>query len=142
MPVLTSLAAYTGPVPKAVLEAFHAKYPTATKVEWEAEEENEYEAEFKIGKKELSTVFSSDGTWMETETVLNKSALPSTVKSSINKHFTSFKIEEVELVERPNTANLYEVELMEKGGDEKWEATFDQNGKLLSKEQEEEEDDE
>ena len=41
-------------VPAAVLSAFKAKFPTATKTSWELENANEYEAGFKLIRFEQS----------------------------------------------------------------------------------------
>jgi len=52
-------------VPKAVLDAFRAKYPNVTVEEWEAEKEDGvffFGAEFKVDGKEIEIHISPDGT--------------------------------------------------------------------------------
>ena len=48
-------------VPDAVQSAFKTKFPEATKVEWEKESTNEWEAEFKWNGNEYSANFNSAG---------------------------------------------------------------------------------
>ncbi len=52
-------------VPKAVLDAFRAKYPNVNVDEWEAEKEDGvffFGAEFKVDGKEMEVHISPDGT--------------------------------------------------------------------------------
>jgi len=119
----------THAVPEKVQEAFKLKFPTATSVKWEKENETEWEAEFKLDEKEYSTNFLSDGTWIETEQEITSSDLPKAVQQTLSKDFAGFKVEEVETTEKPNFKG-YEVEL--KKGKEKMEVVFDANGKVIS----------
>lgn len=57
-------------VPKAVMDAFRAKYPSVTVDQWEAEHEDGkffFGAEFKDGGKETEVHISPDGTSVEPE---------------------------------------------------------------------------
>jgi len=54
-------ACQKGTPPKEVSAAFADKYPTAEKVQWEQENENEWEAEFLMDGKEMEVVISSTG---------------------------------------------------------------------------------
>lgn len=57
-------------VPKAVLDAFRAKYPNVTVEEWEAEKEDGvffFGAEFKADGKEREVHISPDGTTITEE---------------------------------------------------------------------------
>lgn len=128
-------------VPKAVTATFDSKYPTAQKVEWELEKEGEYEAEFKIAKKEMSANFLADGTWLETEMEIKTEALPQAVKTAITTLFPSYELEEAEQVEKPEAAMAYEVKLENEADDTEIEAVFSADGTLLKKEVKQEEDD-
>ena len=96
--------------PDAVTKAFQAKYPDAQHVEWEMEENNEWEAEFKANGEKLSACFDESGTWLKTEKEMKKSDLPSSVKDSLDDKFKNYELEEVESLETPDF-NGYEIEL-------------------------------
>lgn len=121
-------------VPAAVSAAFAAKFPKAKSVEWGKEGEKEYEAEFKLSGKEMSANFSETGEWMETEAEINPQDLPAAVSESIALNFAGYDVEEVEVVEKPEGATVYEVE-MEKG-EKSIEVVFSENGQVLSQEDE------
>ena len=116
-------------VPPVVQNAFVARFASATQVKWE-KEENNYEAEFKQDKQELSAKLSESGTLLEVEREIKPSELPAPVQAAIAKDFAGYKIKEAEVVEANGTTS-YEVELSK--GKEKLEAVFDANGKLLKK---------
>lgn len=136
-----SFMVYQGPtVPKVVQDAFLAKFPQAKHVQWEEEEDGEYEAEFKMGKQEMSANFKGDGSWLETETEIKKSKLPKAVKKAIAVQFRGFEIEEAEKVETPDLPLAYEIELKNKAKQTEIEAVFDVKGALLMQEKEKEND--
>jgi hypothetical protein len=115
-----------------VLAAFSDKCPNAKEVEWEADEK-EYKAEFEMNGHEYSASFLVDGTWLETEQEITKNKLPLAVKESLKREFSGYRFDEVEKVERPNF-NSYEV-LMEKK-EKEIEVLIDENGKIVSQEEE------
>lgn len=115
-------------VPEVVKKAFLAKFPNATKVEWGLEKAGEYEAEFKLGKTEMSANFDEKGTLIETESEIKMNELPEAIKNSISKEFPGYKVEEI----TKNEANgivTYEMEAKIK-----LEIQMDNNGKILKKE--------
>jgi uncharacterized membrane protein YkoI len=123
-------------VPENVKSAFSQKFPDATNVKWDKENATEWEAEFKIGGKKYSANFDNMGTWMETEYEINADEIPAAVKTTLDKDFTGYKIEESEVSETAK-GKLYEFEL-EKAGEE-IEADIDMSGKIVNKEQPKEE---
>ncbi|MAZ28501.1 MAG: hypothetical protein CL868_15675 [Cytophagaceae bacterium] len=125
-------------VPQAVKDAFAKKFPTAKKVDWEKENDKEWEAEFKMNKVEYSANFTEDGTWMETEHKIEENEIPQAVMASLKSNFTGYEIEEAEISETTK-GTVYEFEI-EKGKSE-MEVTIDNNGKVIKKQSEENEDD-
>jgi len=123
-------------VPAKVKAAFSQKFPNATKVKWEKENEKEWEAEFKMDGKEYSANFDNSGAWMETEYEISADALPETVKACLEKQFEGYKVEEAEVAESPE-GTVYEMEI-EKGKSE-MEVSISATGKVLEKEQAKEE---
>lgn len=118
-------------VPQAVKSAFSIKFPAAKKVQWEKENESEWEAEFKMEGAEYSANFSEDGSWQETEHEIKKNEVPANIVSVLNAKFPGYKIEKAEISETAE-GKFYEFEL-EKGKEE-MEVTIDMNGKVIQKE--------
>lgn len=126
-------------VPAKVKTSFAQKFPGATKVRWDKENANEWEAEFKLGGKSYSANFSTDGIWMETEHEIKKSEIPDAVQKTLNNVFVfgGFDIENVELSETP-AGKAYEFELEK---DEKSiDVTLSPEGHILKKDTRVEED--
>ncbi len=121
-------------VPPPVHAAFKAKFPAAEKTEWEMENDQEYEAEFKVGTMEQSARFDRAGKWLETETEIKVSELPQAVQDALAKEFVGFKIEEACKVEDVLHGSVYEAEV-EKGKEE-YDVLVDASGKVLKKESE------
>ena len=128
-------------VPQAVKNAFNQKYPAAKKVEWELEKVGEYEAEFKMNREEMSANFLEDGTWVGSETELDKDDLPQAVKKGIAAKFPGHEIEEAELSEKPNGIITYEVELENEKEDAEFKAVFAADGNFIKKEMNNEDED-
>lgn len=120
-------------VPSVVKEAFSKKFPTVKRVNWQKEEVNEWEAEFKLKKKEYSANFLDDGTWQETEYEVDENEIPEHIISSVKASFSGYKIEESEVSVTVHGIN-YEFEI-EKGKSE-MAITIDSNGKIIHKESE------
>jgi hypothetical protein len=118
-------------VPASVSDAFKVKFTTAEKVEWEMDYDN-YEADFKMNKVDVTAKFDKDGKWMETETPVNHSNLPPNVKGCLSKQFDIYKENEIEKVEKPDGIN-YEFKITYNGLE--YEVVIADKGELVSKEQ-------
>ena len=101
-------------VPQIVADAFHAKFPNATKAKWEKENAAEYECNFLNGNTEMAAKYDQSGKWLETETEVKATTLPAAVQQAIHQQYSDYKLKEAEIVETPE-GKLYEVELS-KGG--------------------------
>jgi len=134
-----SIAACAQTPPKSVSDNFNAKFSGATKVKWDQEEKNEWEAEFKLNGKEMSVSFDLNGKWLKTETELKKSDLPENVLSVVNKEFEGWKIESVESFEN---SEIKAFELGIEKGDSEMEVQISADGKIISKKEVKEEDEE
>ena len=124
--------------PTKVEDAFNTKFPNAKSVEWEKENDTEWEAEFKLDGVDYSANFSNEGVWKETEHGIKIKELPEAVQSTLSSEFSEYKIEEAETVETPDFSG-YEVEIEK--GEESMEIVFDEAGKVIKKKIKEEEDD-
>ena len=123
--------------PKAVTDNFTKKFAGATKVKWDQEEENEWEAEFKMNGNEMSASFDNTGKWLETEAKLKKSDLPEKVLSAVTSEYDGWKIESVESIETPEM-KAFEIGI-EKGKEE-LEIQVTADGKITSSKEADEED--
>ena len=124
-------------VPTKVKTTFAQKFPNAKKVKWDKENATEWEAEFKMKGKEYSANFDNNGNWKETEYRINKSDIPSAVKSTLDKNFNGYKIEVAEVSE---TADGKVYEFMIEKGNSDMEVVVNSDGKLVKKEEKKEKD--
>lgn len=122
--------------PEKVLSAFSQKFPEAKKVEWEMEDETEWEAEFKMNGKEYSANFSINGDWKETEYEIKKSDIPAEIQTILDQNFTDYDLEKAEIAETAS-GQSYEFEI--EVGEEEFEVVIDAQGKLTKKKASEEE---
>jgi hypothetical protein len=95
-------------VPDAVKNAFASKFPNATNVKWGKENAKELEAGFKLNNTNVSANFGLDGSWVETETMINASDLPAAVTNAINVKYPGNTITRAEKLEKPGGKILYE----------------------------------
>lgn len=124
--------------PKKVNAAFNQKFPNAEEVDWDMEENNEWEAEFEVDEKEMSATFGQNGKWLETETEIEESQLPEAVTLSLKNNFKGYETEEAEYLESPEYKG-YELELEGKDGD--ITVLIGMDGKILKQASEEENED-
>ena len=118
-----SVAAQTPPA--AVKTGFEKHFPGATKVKWDKEGTDEYEAEFQKAGKEYSAVFDSKGTLKETEEEMKPSELPAAVTAYISQHYKNAVIKEAARITTPNGVVTYEAEVNKK------DLLFDATGKFI-----------
>jgi hypothetical protein len=124
--MFSTTALHATEVPEVVKKAFQQKFPTAKKVKWEKEKNNDFEASFILNDKEISAVYSIDGQLKETETEIAVSELPKSVIDALAKKDANAKIEEAEKIERSDNTIIYETEV--KINKKKTELLFDSNG--------------
>jgi uncharacterized membrane protein YkoI len=108
-------------------------------VKWDKENDQEWEAEFKMNGTEYSANFDMDGKWMETEHEIDKKELPAAVQQTLDTDFAGYKIEEAEISET-DQAKVYEFEL-EKDEIE-MEVVISPTGEVVKKMKKSEDDDE
>lgn len=118
-------------VPEVVKNAFAQKFPQATGVKWDKENDKEWEAEFKINGKEASANYDMNGTWLETEYEISMKEVPTAVKNTLDKDFAGYKIKESEISETAK-GKLYEFEIQK--DDNKLEVGIDESGVIVKKE--------
>ncbi|NIG54545.1 PepSY-like domain-containing protein [Chitinophaga sp. Cy-1792] len=111
-------------VPAVVKTALTKKFPNATGIKWEMEQQN-YEAGFTDNNQHVSAVFDVKGNWMETETPIPAAELPKAATAYIASHYKGAKIKETARIQKASGAINYEAEI--KGKD----VIFDDKGAVL-----------
>jgi hypothetical protein len=112
-------------VPVEVKKALAAKYPNATRVNWEKEKGN-YEANWggKSGE-DTSVQFTPAGAFVEEVNVISVSQLPASVAVYVKAHYNSAKIKEAGKVIDASGRRMFEAEI--KGKD----LLFDESGNFI-----------
>lgn len=121
--------------PENVKKEFLKKYAAAQSVKWDSEEKNEWEADFSMDGKKMSAVFDDSGKWIESETTITEKELPAPVVSTLNKDFQGYKKGSIDIFEDTRIKG-FEISL--KKGDKSLEVIIDANGKVVKKEEGEE----
>lgn len=127
-------------VPEAVKSSFSQKFSNAINVKWDKENDNEWEAEFKMDGIKYSANFDNSGAWSETEYQISFSDIPEAVKTTLNKESAGSKIEVSEVSETKD-GKVYEFIISK--GESETELQIDNAGNIVKKKQSEvEEEDE
>lgn len=134
-----SLFACAQTPPKTVSDNFNSKFAGASKVKWDQEEENEWEAEFKMNGSEMSASFDNAGAWLETEKEIKKGELPSAVAKAVTDKYADYKTGEIAEIETPDFKG-YEIGLEK--GEEELEILVTADGTITKVKQVEEDEDE
>lgn len=127
-------------IPDQVTAAFNAKYPQAELKDWKMAKAG-YKADFKLNHQKYTAVYASDGTWLTSETELNRIGnLPQAVKTALKKgKYASYYVDEIkEVLTAGETKYVLKVDnhggsTMATEGYGAWEdyrITFDGNGTL------------
>ena len=82
--VVASSNAQFRKIPAVVTDAFKAKFASASSVEWK-DKLSSFQADFKLGEKEMKAFFTSKGEWIKTETKHTYNSLPLEVKDGFKK---------------------------------------------------------
>lgn len=112
--------------PAADEAAFKKAYPAATKTKWEKEGQD-YEVNFVDGKKEMSALYNSSGTCLQTEMEIATSELPADVSAYVKQHYKG-SIKEAAKITKANGEINYEAEV------NKTDVIFDKDGKFIKEE--------
>ncbi|MFT3825463.1 MAG: PepSY-like domain-containing protein [Chitinophagaceae bacterium] len=117
-------------VPGTVTDAFKAKYPDATQVEWK-DKLSAFAAAFYIGNLKHEARFNSKGQWLETEFVINKDSLPKPVADGLDKSkYAEWNIEDAYKILLPGDVVQYRLEA-EKSSLQRKNLLFNSDGRLL-----------
>lgn len=117
-------------IPASVTDAFKAKYPNASKVEWK-DKLTAFYADFDNGSGHYGARFTNKGAWEYTEQALHEADLPAAVKDGHSKSkFADWSIESVTKIELPGDKVQYRVQV-KKSDLQKKNLLFSSEGRLL-----------
>jgi len=117
-------------IPADVTDAFAARYPHATGVEWK-DKLHYFEATFQLNGSTISADFSSKGEWQSSEREINFDDLPVEVKNGFEKSkYTGWQKKTIYELQELGDPLQYRVNV-QKSGIQKKNLFFDVNGKLL-----------
>tara|TARA_R110002049_G_scaffold2195_1_gene15837 strand:+ start:6861 stop:7298 length:438 start_codon:yes stop_codon:yes gene_type:complete len=101
--------------PDAVKKTFQSKYPGEDDPDWHKDANGNYESNFKIDGIKYRADFKPDGSWIETESSIDKDDLPKAIREKIKNDFDNGEITEVEKVQHHSKGLFYDVEFKQKG---------------------------
>src|SRR4051812_16000252 len=119
-------AAFAAVPPAKVTKAFEAKFANASDVKWGKESAKEWEAEFTFEGVKTSANFSTDGSWVETESEVKVSDLPDAVAASIIRTHPNATVLHAYRIESARNGISYEAEI--KAGKKKMEVILKEDG--------------
>jgi hypothetical protein len=124
------LQAQVRPIPATVTDAFKAKYPNASKVEWK-DKLTSFTASFEMNNAKYDAKFSNKGAWVSTETKIEKDALPSAITDGFGKSkYADWSIKSVYKIDLPGDTTQYRLQAV-KSDIQKKNLLFNSTGRLL-----------
>jgi hypothetical protein len=97
--------------PTAAKTAFNQKFPNASKVKWDKESSNNYEAEFEWKGVKYSANFNEKGEWLETESLFSFNQLPEKVQTAFASTHKGKTPKAVSKIETSKQGTIYELEI-------------------------------
>lgn len=114
---------------QTITNAFKAKYPNVDRVEWETKAGYQV-ADFHIDSNEAEAWFDDKGQWLMTEIDIPFNSLPSAIQESFNlSDYKSWKVDDVDKLERFNTATVYIIEVEQ--GEQEADLYYAEDGTLI-----------
>lgn len=113
----------------AVESAFLARYPNATRIDWEIKN-SYYVADFWQNNMECDAWFTWDGEWLLTETDIRFEQLPDAIKASFaQSEYASWHIDDVDMLERKDMETVYVIEVEQ--GNQEYDLYYTADGTLV-----------
>lgn len=128
---LCSIAGFAQEPPKAVTDAFAKKYPTAVDPSW-SESDLGYEVYFELGKEDITSEFSTTGTWVNSQQEVGEKELSEAIDKTLKSNFKEYSIDNILLI-KTKSKSFYEIQLWNEN-DSEYLIQISHDGKLLKKE--------
>lgn len=98
-------------VPQTISQALTAKYPSASRVEWERKGAY-YVADCWLNGKEAEAWFDAQGVWKLTETDILWTDVPEAVQTAFNAgEYAAWYKDDLDMLEYPSSPTLYVIEV-------------------------------
>ncbi|MGL6179690.1 MAG: PepSY-like domain-containing protein [Tannerellaceae bacterium] len=118
-------------IPSIITDAINSQYPKASIVDFDQEENGNYQVDIIFESQALEVTFDSKYNWLYTDSEIQISAVPSVVKDAVNTKYPGYSIDnDVTLRTMPTPPYQYVFEL-EKTGTADITAIFDANGTFI-----------
>ncbi len=127
---LSVLAQKEPKVSEKAKTSFAKAFPAAADVKWQ-KENKDYEVEFKLNGVETSVVINAQGKILETESAIEKTALPKGVEEFITKNHQGWQITETAKIIDDKNVITFEAQISK--GKSKKDLLFDSAGKPILK---------
>ncbi len=114
---------------QAAKDAFSEKYPEASSVSWDTDENGYYEASFEQDGDKYRADYTDEGQWVETERSIKFKDLPQAVQKAVEAEYNKDEITEVEQVENAERGQFYDVEFKQKGKNH--DVEFREDGQII-----------
>lgn len=125
-----SLTAQVRKIPAVVTEAFKAKYPNASNVEW-TDKLTAFMARFDEKNLSYEAKFNSKGEWLSTENQIAQEQTPDAVNDGYSKSkFADWEIQTVHRIQLPGDVIQYRI-FTQKSDLQKRNLFFSSEGRLL-----------
>ncbi len=110
-------------------EALKAKYPDATRTEWE-KEKTYYVADCWVANKDLEVWFNNSAEWLMTETELTRNDIPAAVITTLEaSKYSTWRADDFDMLEYKSSPTRYVIEVEE--GNKEFDLYFSVEGELV-----------
>lgn len=96
LPAMLLISAILGTkVPDVVLDAFDKKFPEASEVKWDKQDDHVFIASFILNELDYQARFTDKGKWQETRIAIEYEKLPEKVQTGFEKNYNPGKVKSV-----------------------------------------------
>mgnify|MGYP003632310967 CR=1 FL=1 len=113
-----------------VATAFKLKYPNANAVQWKQIEISKWMAKFSLKDTWYSTLYDSQGNWLDTIALVPIESIPKNIQENFEKSFVKSGIKSIHQIETSNKT-IYEIKWT--NGIFRWNLLYDISGKMTGK---------
>lgn len=115
---------------ETVNKAFKEKYPKASFVRWHQIDVSKWRVQFFLKESDFSSLFDSEGNWLETFTSLSFEYIPKPVQENFKEKHSSQGIQKICHI-KTSTNDIFEIQWS--NGVFEWKLLYDISGKIVGK---------
>ncbi len=113
-----------------VLHSFNSKFPKATHIVWQQMDVFKWHVNFILRKKRCTALFTSEGKWLETITLLPSNKIPKQIQRTLEEKNNNDGLQQIYYVQTPDRS-MYEMNL--RNGLNTLKLLYDRSGKIIDK---------